>query len=88
MALRGAVTEMRLASVAFGNERRVWPWPSAPDDAVEPALLVVLDGRDWTEVLPIFPTLDNLVADDLLLPLVAVLPDSVDFTIQARELAP
>ncbi|WP_328523228.1 enterochelin esterase [Kribbella sp. NBC_00359] len=83
---RGAVTETRLASVALGNERRVWLWRSAPDAAVEPALLVVLDGRDWTEALPIFPTLDNLVADGLLPPLVAVLPDSIDFATRAREL--
>ena len=46
---------------------------------------MLLDGRDWTEA-PIFPTLDNLVADGLLPPLVAVLRDSIDFATRAREL--
>jgi enterochelin esterase family protein len=37
-------------------------------------------------VLPIFPTLDNLVGEGLLPPMVAVLPDSIDFATRAREL--
>jgi enterochelin esterase family protein len=52
----------------------------------EPALLVLLDGRDWSEALPVFPTLDNLVAEGVLPPLVAVLPDSLDTATRAREL--
>jgi enterochelin esterase-like enzyme len=90
---RGTVIERRLASVALGNERRVWLWRSAaqaePAPAVpeqEPAVLVLLDGRDWSEALPVFPTLDNLVAEGLLPPLVAVMPDSIDFPTRAREL--
>ena len=63
----------------------MWLWQSVPH-VEDPALLVMLDGRDWTEALPIFPTLDNLVAEGLLPPLVAVLPDSVDFATRAREL--
>ena len=82
---RGEVRETRLSSVALGNERRVWLWQSVPHVA-DPALLVLLDGRDWTEALPIFPTLDNLVAEGLLPPLAAVLPDSIDFATRAREL--
>ncbi|TDD22645.1 enterochelin esterase [Kribbella turkmenica] len=82
---RGAVREAMFASEVLGNERKVWLWESAVDTS-EPALLVLLDGRDWTEVLPIFPTLDNLVAEGLLPPMVAVLPDSIDFATRAREL--
>lgn len=82
---RGAVREVSLHSDVLGNDRRVWLWESALQ-APEPALLVLLDGRDWTEVLPIFPTLDNLVAEGALPPLVAVLPDSIDFPTRAREL--
>jgi enterochelin esterase family protein len=84
---RGVVTETRFKSVALGNERRIWLWQSAaPTTKADRALLVLLDGRDWTEALPIFPTLDNLVAEGLLPPLVAVLPDSIDFATRAREL--
>jgi enterochelin esterase family protein len=82
---RGAVHETRYASEVLGNERTVWLWESA-ETAPDPALLVLLDGRDWTETLPIFPTLDNLVAAGHLPPLVAVLPDSIDFGTRAREL--
>jgi enterochelin esterase-like enzyme len=82
---RGVVTETRMPSVALGNERRVWLWESA-GAGPDPALLVLLDGRDWNEALPVFPTLDNLVAEGLLPPLVAVLPDSMDFATRAREL--
>ncbi|TCO26214.1 enterochelin esterase family protein [Kribbella steppae] len=76
---RGTVTETTL------GDRRIWLWQSVPR-AENPALLILLDGRDWTEALPIFPTLDNLVAEGMLPPLVAVLPDSVDFATRAREL--
>ncbi|MFG1815349.1 enterochelin esterase [Kribbella sp. NPDC049174] len=76
---RGTVTDTTL------DERRIWWWQSVPR-VEDPALLILLDGRDWTEALPIFPTLDNLVAEGLLPPLVAVLPDSVDFATRAREL--
>jgi hypothetical protein len=82
---RGSVSETVFSSDALGNERTVWLWESSvrvPD----PALLVLLDGRDWAETLPIFPTLDNLVDEGLLPPLVAVLPDSIDFATRAREL--
>jgi enterochelin esterase family protein len=79
------VSETVFSSDALGNERKVWLWESAVK-VPEPALLVLLDGRDWTEALPIFPTLDNLVDEGLLPPLVAVLPDSIDFATRAREL--
>jgi len=76
---RGTVTETTL------DDRRIWWWQSVPR-VENAALLILLDGRDWTEALPIFPTLDNLVAEGMLPPLVAVLPDSVDFATRAREL--
>jgi enterochelin esterase-like enzyme len=82
---RGEVHEAPFSSSCLGNERQVWLWESAVKGP-EPALLVLLDGRDWTEALPILPTLDNLVDEGLLPPLVAVLPDSVDFGTRAREL--
>jgi enterochelin esterase family protein len=82
---RGAVRETTVRSEVLGNERTVWLWESAVEGP-ESALLVLLDGRDWTEVLPIFPTLDNLVDAGQLPPLVAVLPDSIDFATRAREL--
>jgi enterochelin esterase family protein len=83
---RGVVSEHKVPSVALGNERRTWLWRSAGESAVEPAVLVILDGRDWSEALPMFPTLDNLVAEGLLPPLVAVMPDSIDFATRAAEL--
>ncbi|MFD7159660.1 enterochelin esterase [Kribbella sp. NPDC059898] len=82
---RGAIREETVASEVLGNERTVWLWESAVQGP-DPALLVLLDGRDWNEALPIFPTLDNLVDAGELPPLVAVLPDSIDFTTRAREL--
>ncbi|HEY3559072.1 MAG TPA: enterochelin esterase [Kribbella sp.] len=82
---RGAVRESTVHSEVLGNDRQVWLWESARQGP-EPAVLVLLDGRDWTETLPIFPTLDNLVDEGALPPMVAVLPDSIDFATRAREL--
>jgi len=50
-------------------------------------VLVLLDGEMWGERLPVTATLDNLIADGRVPPLVAVLPSAVDLPTRRRELA-
>lgn len=69
------------------HDRRVWiHTPPGPAPAARYPLLVLLDGDIWGETLPIFPTLDNLIAEGRIPPMVTVLPDagdrSVEFTCQ------
>lgn len=49
-------------------------------------LLVVLDGEDWADRLDLASTLDNLLADGLILPTAAVLVDAIDTQARWREL--
>lgn len=83
----GTIRRHRLHSAVLGNERDVWVHAPHPRDADGPLkLLVMLDGRVWTEHLPIEHTVDNLRADGLIPDLVTVLVDSLDWETRSREL--
>jgi enterochelin esterase-like enzyme len=75
----GMVTKHRIASERLGNERRVWVYtpPGYDSFAEDPYnLLVVFDGFAYLHVVPTPTILDNLLADGLIAPMVAVLVDS------------
>jgi hypothetical protein len=40
------VSEHQVPGVALGSERTTWLWRSASESGVEPAVLVLLDGKD------------------------------------------
>lgn len=97
----GEVREHRLTSEHLGNTRRVWTYRPAPTDeppsvsgeavaaagqSGEPPLLVVLDGRDWIDWMPLTTTVDNLIAEGLLPPISMVLPEALDTATRYREL--
>jgi enterochelin esterase family protein len=87
----GAVACEQLASSALGNTRRVWTYRSPdvsgrPDPAAAELALIMLDGRDWMEWMPLTTTLDNLVADGLLPPVTVILPEALDTATRYREL--
>lgn len=96
----GVVREHRLTSRHLGNTRRVWTYhpPAITVDGTtvvgttvdgtgqEPPLLVVLDGRDWIDWVPLATTVDNLIADGLLPPISMVLPEALDTATRYREL--
>lgn len=84
---RGRVEQYAVRSDVLGNERPVWVYtPPGYESARCHDLLVVLDGRHWVEQLPVAATLDNLLADGLIPPMVAVLPDSLSFETRSSEL--
>jgi len=85
---KGQVKLQRLRSDLLGNERRIWVYtPPAYETTRQPyGLLVVLDGRFFTFAIPTPTILDNLLADGLIPPLVAVLVDNPGHTWeQAQE---
>jgi enterochelin esterase-like enzyme len=84
----GTVNCERFRSAALGNERRVWTYtPPDFDPAGEPyALLVVLDGKEYIDLIPTPTILDNARAARLIPPLVAVFPDSLGWETRVKEL--
>lgn len=84
----GAVAEHRLDSTALGNRRPVWvytPPGRQPTDGPYPTL-IVLDGEMWGDRMPLAATLDNLIAQRRIPPLVALLPGTLDLDTRRREL--
>jgi enterochelin esterase-like enzyme len=68
----------RVRSEILGNERRVWVHlPAGYDPSVRYGVLVVFDGWAYVHLVPTPTILDNLVAAGRILPLVAVMPDSL-----------
>ncbi|MEV7230854.1 enterochelin esterase [Polymorphospora sp. NPDC051019] len=85
----GAVDTVRVPTRLAGGPRRVWrytPPGHRPGGGPYP-LLVLLDGDVWGPLLPVAPTLDNLIHAGLLPPLVALMPDSVDRPTRFTEYA-
>ncbi|WP_020497041.1 enterochelin esterase [Sciscionella marina] len=81
---RGTVTETVVPSRILGYRKRAWVYtPARP--AAELALLVLLDGELWADELNIAPTLDNLIAEGHLPPLLAVLPEAGPRAVRMRE---
>ncbi|MFE6778253.1 enterochelin esterase [Streptomyces sp. NPDC057702] len=94
---RGTVTTHTVRATRLGNERRVWVYtppgtrPGPPTEVADSAsglpVLVLFDGEMWQPELGVATLLDNLIADGLLPPLVALLPESLDGDTRWAELA-
>ncbi|MBN0048033.1 enterochelin esterase [Streptomyces actuosus] len=82
----GTLGEHRVTSTALGAGRRVWLYEPARRRPGELPVLVLLDGDHWGPRLGVAHLLDNLIADGLIPPVAALLPDSVDTDTRYREL--
>lgn len=83
----GMLEQHTFPSRILDNERPVWVYTPPGYREGEPyPVVVLLDGRNWIEQRPVVPTLDNLLADGLIPPTVAVLVDSLDWATRSREL--
>lgn len=89
----GKVEMHRFRSTILNNERRVWIYtppdynPQGHDPAGEPyPLLLFFDGQAYTSFVNTPVILDNLLADGLIPPFVAVFPESLDGETRSREL--
>lgn len=84
----GKVAMVRLPSAILGNERRVWIYtpPGYITDGDPYALALLFDGLAAIRVLDAPATLDNLLHEGKLPPLVLVCPDSLNNETRLREL--
>jgi enterochelin esterase family protein len=75
----GRVALHRLRSAILDNERRVWVYtPPAYSDSGEPCgLILMFDGWEAIQWVYMPAILDNLLADGLIPPMVAVMPDNL-----------
>ncbi|MEV7009495.1 enterochelin esterase [Streptosporangium sp. NPDC051022] len=65
--------------------RRIWVY-TPPGHGTGPCpVAVLLDGDSWAELIG--PTLDNLIAEGRIPPMVALMPDAVDRESRLREMA-
>lgn len=71
-----------------GDGRPVWVYtPPGHRAAAGPyPVLVLLDGEMWGQAMPVAPTLDNLIADGVIPPLVALMPGATDLPTRRRAL--
>lgn len=85
----GTVERHRLASELLGNERSVFTYaPPGYDATTAYPLVVCFDGQAYVDdtYVPLPTVLDNLIAENAIPPVVAVLPASLDNTTRMREL--
>jgi enterochelin esterase-like enzyme len=84
----GRVKLHRLRSDLLGNERRIWIYtPPGYTRAGGPyGLLILFDGWTYSERIPTATILDNLLAESLIAPTIALLVDSLDEETRDREL--
>ncbi len=85
----GRVERHRMATATLGGARDVWVYrPPGHDPGDSPPLpvAVLTDGDMWFGRLALGDTLDALIADGALPPLVVLAPDAVDRHTRAREL--
>lgn len=76
-----------MRSANLRNWRRVWTYaPAGYEDLAGLPVVVLLDGEMWGPGLGVATLLDNLIADGLLPPLVALMPDSLDSNTRWDEL--
>jgi enterochelin esterase family protein len=88
--LKGKVHLHTLSSDILGNERRVWVYSPVKYTAGlgQPyPLLVLFDGWGYANLMPTFTILDNMIADQVIRPTVAVLVDSLDMESRMKELS-
>jgi enterochelin esterase-like enzyme len=86
---QGEVATERLSSPRLGNERQVFTYKPADYDAGRTyPLLICFDGWAFAQesYVPVPTVLDNLIAEESIPPVVAVLPDSLDSATRLREL--
>ena len=76
---RGTLTATTIRSALLGNERRLWVYtpPAYQSSGARYPLLVVFDGWEYLHWIPTPTILDNLFADRLIPPSVAVFVDTV-----------
>ncbi|MFE2430477.1 enterochelin esterase [Streptomyces sp. NPDC059373] len=83
----GEVGVHTMRSANLRNWRRVWTYaPAGYENLADLPVLVLLDGEMWGPELGITTLLDNLIADGVLPPLVALMPDSLDSDTRWDEL--
>ncbi len=87
-AKKGQVELHHLRSQILGNERRAWVYTPADytRNGAPYGLLLLFDGARCINQIPVPTILDNLVHAGKIVPLVAVLLDSVDQATRNREL--
>jgi enterochelin esterase family protein len=83
---RGAIEELTITSAALGEHRRVWMYRPPQAGAAASNLLVLTDGHVWMSSHPIGRTLDNLIADGRIPPMVVAMVDVVDEPTRTRDL--
>jgi enterochelin esterase family protein len=85
----GKIEEKRLKSAILGNERRVWVYtpPGYNVTGVPYGLMVIFDGFAYTLLVPTPVILDNLLAKELIPPMVAVVLDNPTPTSRNVEMA-
>ena len=85
----GQVTLHRLHSDVLNDERRVWVYTPSDyqPEGVPYSLLLLLDGWFFVHVIAAPTILDNLIADGLIPPLVAVMVGSVFDKTRERDLS-
>ncbi|MBW7883431.1 MAG: DUF3327 domain-containing protein [Caldilineaceae bacterium] len=85
----GQVTQHRMRSEFLDNEYRVWVYtpPGYSRDGPPYGFLVILDGWFYVQFIPTPTILDNLLADGLLPPLVAIMAGHPWDPTRQRDLA-
>lgn len=86
---QGTITQHQFTSGILDNTRQIWVYtPSgySPDAKPYP-VMVLLDGDNWIHEHPIQATLDNLIHEGQIPPLVVVMPEPIDMMTRIRELS-
>lgn len=85
---KGKVEKQQIKSAILNNERNIWVYtpPGYQADGKPYGLLVVFDGFTYLSAVPTQTILDNLIAKNLIPPLVAVTVDNVSQESRGVEL--
>jgi enterochelin esterase family protein len=85
---QGKLEKFRLKSTTLENERRVWIYTPAGYDPDRDAygLFLLFDGDTYIAEASVTTTLDNLIHEGKIPPLVVVLPESLSSEVRNREL--
>jgi len=84
----GKLEEKKIKSAILGNERKVWIYtpPDYKADRTPYGLLVEFDGSAYTMLVPTATILDNMIAKELIPPMVAIVLDNPTPTSRSDEL--
>ncbi|MHB9757884.1 enterochelin esterase [Streptomyces sp. BYX5S] len=86
-APHGRVERQRVHSPALGDERDVWVYLPPGHGHRDLPVVVLGDGDMWLDGMGLQHTLDALIADGALPPLIVLAPDSVDNATRWREMS-